>query len=70
MNKILLHGTNHWKLEGVGYDKNGVAIIDMTWGNSRSTLRHEFSKKNDPATGKAAIDFQGAVMVTTGEKKW
>jgi hypothetical protein len=65
-----LQGTNHWKLEGIGYDKNGVAVIDMTWGTSPNTLRYEFSKKNDPATGKATIDIQGAVMVTTGDKKW
>ena len=62
-------GTNRWKIEEGGYDKNGVAIIDISWaGGGGYTMRENLRKKNDPATGKPAITLND-VMLVSGDNK-
>jgi predicted small secreted protein len=59
---------NYWKIEEGGYNKNGLAIIDITWGGGNYVMRQDLRKKNDPATGKAAITLNGALFVSADNK--
>jgi len=61
-------GVNHWKIEEGGYDKNGVAIIDLTWAGGGFTMRDYLRKKNDSATGKPAITLNDLMLVSTDNK--
>jgi hypothetical protein len=65
-NKI--KGINHWKIEEGGYDKNGVATIDLTWAGGGFTMREDLRKKNDSATGKPAITLNEALLVSADNK--
>jgi len=60
-------GINHWKIEEGGYNKNGVAIIDLTWAGGY-TMRDNLQKKNDPATGKPAITLNELMLVSADNK--
>jgi hypothetical protein len=61
-------GVNHWKIEEGGYNKNGVAIIDITWGGGNWTQRDYLLKKNDPASGKAAFTLNDLLFVSADNK--
>jgi hypothetical protein len=62
-------GPNYWKIEEGGYNKNGVAILDLTWSTGKGfVLRNELQKKNDPVTKKPAILLQGAMLVSADNK--
>lgn len=63
-------GVNHWKIEEGGYDKNGTAILDITWESGKGYVnRYELTKKNDPATGKPAMLWNGYMMISADNKK-
>lgn len=63
-------GINHWKIEPGGYDKNGTAILDIIWESGKGYInRYELTKKNDPATGKPAILWNGYMLVSADNKK-
>jgi RNAse (barnase) inhibitor barstar len=61
-------GINHWKIEAGGYDKNGVATIDLTWAGGGWTSRYDIEKKNEPATKKPALLLSGALLVSADNK--
>jgi len=60
-------GINHWKIEEGGYNKNGLAIIDLIWAGGY-TMRDDLRKKNDPATGKPAITLNELMLVSADNK--
>jgi hypothetical protein len=63
-------GVNHWKIEEGGYNKNGVAIIDFAWATGKGfVMRQDLQKKNDPATGKAAITLNTTTMLVSADNK-
>ncbi|MDB5279667.1 MAG: hypothetical protein JWR61_4622, partial [Ferruginibacter sp.] len=62
-------GTNHWKIEAGGYDKNGIAIIDLTWAGGGFTQREELEKKNDAATGKPAFTLNTTILFISADNK-
>jgi len=61
-------GINHWKIES-GYDKNGVAVIDLTWAGGGFTQREELEKKNDLATGKPAFTLDANILFISADNK-
>jgi hypothetical protein len=61
-------GINHWKIEEGGYNKNGVAIIDITWAGGNYTMREYLQKKNDPATKKPALLLNDLVFISADNK--
>ena len=65
-----MKGINRWKIEGIGYDKDG-GVIDLTWAGAASVLREGIAKKNDPVTGKPAIVFilNGTAMLISADNK-
>jgi len=66
-NKIT--GIHHWQIEKGGYDKNGAAILDLTWATGGgNAIRYELTKKNDPTTGKPGITFNGAMLISADNK--
>jgi len=62
-------GVNHWKIEAGGYDKNGVATIDLTWAGGGFTQREDLAKKNDPATGKPAFTLNTTILFVSADNK-
>jgi hypothetical protein len=60
-------GINHWKIEEGGYNKNGLATIDLIWAGGY-TMRDDLRKKNDPATGKPAITLNELMLVSADNK--
>src|SRR5258705_6845454 len=62
-------GINHWKIEAGGYDKDGVAIIDLTWAGGGFTQREDLAKKNDPATGKPAFTLNTTILFVSADNK-
>jgi hypothetical protein len=38
-------GRNRWKIEAGGYDKNGVAVLDLTCADGGFTQREELKKR-------------------------
>ena len=62
-------GINRWKIEEGGYNKNGIAVIDLTWSTGNGyVLRNELQKKNDPVTKKPALLLQGAMLISADNK--
>ena len=62
-------GPNHWKIEEGGYNKQGIAIIDMTWSTGNGfVLRYELEKKNDPVTKKPALLLQDVMLISADNK--